>query len=79
MKLNYTPQVGLRRRKPDHRRERLAFWAGIAIVAAFELILMAKGWSPPEAFQADEGEASAPRDAADSVVGQASPLPSRTD
>jgi hypothetical protein len=79
MKRNYTPQVGLRRRKPDHPRERLAFWGGIAIVAAFELILMAKGWSPPEASQDAESEASAPRNAMDSIVGQASPLPSRAD
>ena len=49
MKLNYTPQAGLRRRRPDHVRERLAFWAGIAIVVAFELILMAKSWTPPPA------------------------------
>ena len=46
MKLNYAPQAGLRRRRPDHARERLAFWAGIAIVAAFELVLMAKSWPP---------------------------------
>ena len=46
MKLNYAPQAGLRRRRPDQPRERLAFWAGIAIVAAFELILMAKA-APP--------------------------------
>ena len=42
MKLNYAPQAGLRRRKPDQRRDRAAFWAGVAIVAAFELILRAK-------------------------------------
>ncbi|MDB5461283.1 MAG: hypothetical protein JWO72_3024 [Caulobacteraceae bacterium] len=46
MKLNYAPQAGLRRRRPDHVRERLAFWGGIAIVAAFELVLMAKTWPP---------------------------------
>jgi hypothetical protein len=46
MKLNYAPQAGLRRRRPDHARERLAFWAGIAIVVAFELVLMAKSWPP---------------------------------
>jgi hypothetical protein len=79
MKLNYTPQVGLRRRKPDQRRERLAFWGGIAIVAAFELILMAKGWSPPEASQGAESDVSAPPDAQNSIAGQASPLPSRAD
>jgi hypothetical protein len=46
MKLNYAPQAGLRRRKPDQHRETLAFWAGIAILAAFELVLMSKSWSP---------------------------------
>ncbi len=46
MKLNYAPQAGLRRRKPDQRREMLAFWAGIAIIVAFELVLMSKSWSP---------------------------------
>ena len=46
MKLNHAPQAGLRRRRPDHRREIAAFWAGIAIMAAFELVLMAKQWSP---------------------------------
>lgn len=46
MKLNYAPQAGLRRRRPSPGRERVAFWAGIAILAAFELILMAKSWSP---------------------------------
>jgi hypothetical protein len=46
MKLNYAPQAGLRRRKPDQRRERLAFWAGLLILAAFEVVLMAKSWSP---------------------------------
>ena len=44
MKLNYAPQAGLRRRRPDHHRERAAFWAGIAIVALFEVVLMAKTW-----------------------------------
>jgi hypothetical protein len=48
MKLNYTPQVGLRRRKPDQHRQRMAFWGGIAIAIAFELILMAKGWTPSD-------------------------------
>jgi hypothetical protein len=46
MKLNYAPQAGLRRHRPDHARERLAFWAGIAIVLAFELILMVKTLPP---------------------------------
>ena len=46
MKLNYAPQAGLRRRRPDHVRQRLAFWGGIAIVVAFELVLMSKTWPP---------------------------------
>ena len=46
MKLNYAPQAGLRRRRPDHRREVAAFWLGILIVVAFEVVLMAKSWSP---------------------------------
>jgi hypothetical protein len=46
MKLNYAPQAGLRRQRPNRVRERLAFWAGIAIVLAFELILMAKTLPP---------------------------------
>ena len=46
MKLNYAPQAGLRRRKPGHRREIAAFWLGILIVVAFEVVLMAKSWSP---------------------------------
>jgi hypothetical protein len=46
MKLNYAPQTGLRRRKPDRRRETLAFWAGVLIIVAFELVLMSKSWSP---------------------------------
>lgn len=49
MKLNYAPQAGLRRRKPDQPREKLAFWAGIAILAVFELVLMSKSWSPASA------------------------------
>ena len=46
MKLNYAPQAGLRRRPPERRRQSLAFWGGIAILVAFELVLMAKSWSP---------------------------------
>jgi len=46
MKLNYTPQVGLRRRKPDQHRQRYAFWGGILITVLFELVLMAKGSTP---------------------------------
>ena len=49
MKLNYAPQAGLRRRPPEHRRQKLAFWGGLAILAAFELVLMAKSWSPDSA------------------------------
>ena len=64
MKLNYAPQAGLRRRKPDHRREVMAFWAGILIVAAFELVLMSKSWSPAASarileFWPDRAEARA--------------------
>ncbi len=44
MKLNYAPQAGLRRRKPDHHRQRWAFWGGIGIMLLFELVLMAKTW-----------------------------------
>jgi hypothetical protein len=49
MKLNYAPQVGLRKRRPDNRREMMAFWAGILIIVAFEGVLMAKSWSPASA------------------------------
>ena len=49
MKLNYVAQPGLRRRRPDNRRESMAFWLGLAILVAFELILMAKSWSPASA------------------------------
>jgi hypothetical protein len=71
MKLNYTPQVGLRRRKPDHHRERLAFWGGIAIVVAFEFVLMAKGWTPsysrasPWPWSAPSASSDADNDAGD--------------
>ncbi len=62
MKLNYAPQTGLRRRKPDQPREKLAFWAGILILCAFELVLMSKSWSPDSAahifdFHADQAQA----------------------
>ena len=82
MKLNYAPQVGLRRRRPDHRRERLAFWGGVAIVVAFELILMAKTWP---AYDPDQGlhwpwsEASAPLEGDNGPGDAASTLPARTD
>ena len=71
MKLNYAPQAGLRRRKPEQRRQSLAFWGGIAILVAFELVLMAKSWSPGSAalifgYDADRdraelGQAAAPQ------------------
>jgi hypothetical protein len=63
MKLNYAPQAGLRRRRPDHHRERLAFWAGIAIVALFELVLMAKTWPAFDGIHWPWSEASASLDA----------------
>ena len=61
MKLNYAPQAGLRRKKPDHHRETMAFWAGILILFAFELVLMSKSWSPSSAahifdFHADQAQ-----------------------
>jgi hypothetical protein len=63
MKLNYAPQAGLRRRKPDQHRETMAFWAGIAILCAFELVLMSKSWSPATTahifdFHADQVQAA---------------------
>jgi hypothetical protein len=64
MKLNYAPQAGLRRLRADHRREAIAFWAGILIVVAFEGVLMAKSWSPMStesifAFSPDRQDADA--------------------
>ena len=47
MKHPCPPQIGLRRRRPERRRERAAFWAGILIVVAFEAILMAR-FAPPD-------------------------------
>ena len=79
MKLNYAPQAGLRRRKPDHRRDRVAFWAGIAIVAAFELILMAKSWPALGDIQWPWSDASGSLAAADGADGSASALPSQPD
>ncbi len=78
MKLNYAPQAGLRRRRPDHQRERLAFWGGIAIVALFELILMAKTWP---AFENIQWPWSDPQMAAliDPEDGSVSPLPYQPD
>ncbi|MGZ3272229.1 MAG: hypothetical protein ACXU82_06130 [Caulobacteraceae bacterium] len=63
MKLNYAPQAGLRRRKPDQPREKLAFWGGILILCAFELVLMSKSWSPDSAarifdFHAEQAQAA---------------------
>jgi len=63
MKLNYAPQEGLRRRKPDQHRETMAFWAGIVILCLFELVLMSKSWSPATAahifdFHADQAQAA---------------------
>jgi hypothetical protein len=63
MKLNYAPQAGLRRRKPGQPNETMAFWAGIAILCAFELVLMAKSWSPATAarifdFHAEQAQAA---------------------
>ena len=74
MKLNYAPQAGLRRRKPDQHRETLAFWGGILIICAFELVLMSKSWSPATTahifdFHADQAEAQ------DAAQAQASPDP----
>jgi hypothetical protein len=46
MKLNYASQAGLRRRPAGQPREKAAFWAGILILAAFEIVLMSKSWSP---------------------------------
>ena len=39
MKLNHAPQAGLRRSPPDRRRETMAFWGGILILALFEVRL----------------------------------------
>ncbi len=69
MKLNYAPQAGLRRRKPGQRRQHLAFWLGVAITVAFELILMAKTWSGPPAWP--WGDSAAEPAAADA---EAAPL-----
>jgi hypothetical protein len=83
MKLNYAPQAGLRRRPPEQRRQSVAFWAGIAILAAFELVLMAKSWSPSSAalifgYDADRdrselGQAAAPQADATQTADTANP------
>jgi hypothetical protein len=54
----------LRRRRPEQRREMVAFWAGLLVLAAFELVLMSKNWSPASTarifdFQPDRAEAAA--------------------
>ncbi|HEY4029597.1 MAG TPA: hypothetical protein VGM25_04595 [Caulobacteraceae bacterium] len=72
MKLNYAPQAGLRRRKPDQHRETMAFWAGIAILCLFELVLMSKSWSSESAahifdFHVEQAQA------ADADQGDAAP------
>jgi hypothetical protein len=72
MKLNHAPQAGLRRRKAGQPNERAAFWAGIAILAAFELVLMSKSWSPATAarifdFHADQVQAADAPDAGDAA------------
>jgi hypothetical protein len=73
MKLNYAPQAGLRRRRPDHHRERLAFWAGIAIVALFELVLMAKTWPASGDIRWPWSEASASFDTSNAEPASAPP------
>ncbi len=73
MKLNYAPQAGLRRRKPGQRRQHLAFWLGVAITVAFEVILMAKTWSaPPWAWGADAAAEPAATDAEASALNPSS-------
>ena len=62
MKLSSASQAGLRRRKPGQPNERMAFWGGILILCLFELVLMAKSWSPDSAarifdFRADQAPA----------------------
>ena len=62
MKLSSASQAGLRRRKPGQPNERMAFWGGILILCLFELVLMAKSWSPDSAarifdFRADQAQA----------------------
>ena len=45
MKHGYPAQAGLRRRRSGGvSRGHIAFVGGLMIVAAFELLLMAKGW-----------------------------------
>ena len=77
MKLNYAPQAGLRRRPPEHRPQKMAFWGGIAILIAFEVVLMAKSWSPASTalifgYDADQDRAA-------EVVATAVPDPAPAD
>jgi hypothetical protein len=73
MKLNYAPQADLRRRRPDQRRELMAFCAGLLILAAFELVLMSKSWSP--ATTARIFDCQPDRADAAQVVNDPAPLP----
>jgi hypothetical protein len=61
MKHPCPPQTGLRRRPARRRNERAAFWAGIAIVVAFEAMLMAKfappGWSVSDPVAGSDADA----------------------
>ena len=46
MQQTYRPQPGLKRRKAGgFNREHAAFVGGILLLAAFELLLAAKGWA----------------------------------
>ena len=46
MKQTYRPQPGLKRRPVGgFNREHAAFIGGLVILAAFEVLLAAKGWS----------------------------------
>jgi hypothetical protein len=46
MKQTYRPQVGLKRRPVGRfNREHAAFIGGLVLLAAFEVLLAAKGWS----------------------------------
>ena len=46
MKQTYRPQAGLRRRPVGgFSREHIAFIGGLLIVAAFEILMAAKGWA----------------------------------
>lgn len=46
MQHSYRPQAGLRRRRAGgFNRQHAAFIGGLAILAAFELLLASKGWA----------------------------------